>query len=82
VPCCLRCCSANCFRATCDGSFTERKPSTELPFFFFFVDDLESLEEEALEDREARLDDVRLVVSKGAWELMDRAFERGVVGGS
>ena len=81
MPCCLRCCSANCFRATCDGSFTERKPSTELPFFFF-VDDLESLEEEALDDREARLDDVGLAVSKDAWELMDGAFESGVVGGS
>jgi hypothetical protein len=81
MPFCLRCCSANCLRATCDGSFTKREPSTELPFFFFF-DDLESFEEETPEDMEARLDDVRLVVSKDAWELIDGACESGVVGGS
>ena len=61
---CLRCCSANCSSASWDGSFRERKPSTELVFFFFFDDDLESLEDERLGVMEARLDDVRLVVSK------------------
>lgn len=61
---CLRCCSANCSRATWDGSFRERKPSTELVFFFFFDDDFESLEEERLGVMEARLDDVTLAVSK------------------
>ena len=82
LPFCLRCCSANCFRATCDGSFTERKPRTELPFFFFFDDDLESFEEDAPDDIEARLDDVRLVVSRYVWESIDGALDSGVVGGS
>lgn len=77
---CLRCCSANCSRATWDGSFKERKPSTE-PFFFFF-DDLESFDEEALEDREARLDDVTLAVSKERWVRVDGAVESGEVGDS
>jgi hypothetical protein len=61
---CLRCCSANCSRATCDGSFNERKLSTECALFFFFLDDAESFEDDALDDREARLEDVELVVSR------------------
>lgn len=61
---CLRCCSANCSRATWEGSFRDKKPKTEL-LFFFFLDVLESLELELLEVVEARLDDVVLtVVSK------------------
>lgn len=66
---CLRCCSANCSRATCDGSFSDKKPNTELLFFFFFDDVLESLELRLLDGVEARLDDVVLAeVSKdGRW---------------
>lgn len=61
---CLRCCSANCSRAACEGSFSDKKPKTEL-LFFFFLDVLESLELDVLEGVEARLDDVVLaVVSK------------------
>lgn len=54
---CLRCCCAYWSRAACEGSFRERKPSTELAFFFF-LDDRASFVEEAVEAREARLDDV------------------------
>ena len=78
---CLRCCSANCSKATCEGSFKERKPRTELPFFFFF-DDFEPFDEELLEDMEARLDDVTEVVSKEGREMFEGAFESGVAGGS
>jgi hypothetical protein len=60
---CLRCASANCFSASCEGSFRDRKPRTLPDFFFFLDDDLESLEEDALEAVEARLPDVRLAVS-------------------
>lgn len=61
---CLRCCSANCSRATWEGSFKDRKPKTEL-LFFFFLNVLESLELEALDVVEATLNDVVLaVVSK------------------
>lgn len=61
---CLRCCSANCSRATWEGSFKDRNPKTELLFFFFLIV-LESLELEALEVVEATLNDVVLaVVSK------------------
>lgn len=64
---CLRCCSANCSRATCEGSFSDKKPKTEL-LFFFFLDVLESLELDVLDGVEARLDDVALaVVSKDGW---------------
>lgn len=77
---CLRCCSLNCSKATWDGSFRERKPSTE-PFFFFF-DDFEPFDEELLEDMEARLDDVREVVSKDGREMFEGAFGSGVAGGS
>jgi hypothetical protein len=54
----LRCCSANCSSADCDGSFKVKKPSIALGFFFFGA--LPSFDEEALE---ARLGDVRLGVS-------------------
>lgn len=61
---CLRCCSANCSKASWEGSFSDKKLKTELLFFFFF-DVLESLELELLDVVEARLDDVVLaVVSK------------------
>jgi hypothetical protein len=60
---CLRCASAYCSNASCEGSFKERKPKTE-PFFFFFFDDQESFEEAALDVEEATLADVRLAVSK------------------
>lgn len=56
---CLRWASAYCSRASCEGSFSERKPKTALAFFFL-LDVLESLEDPALEYEEARLDDVRL----------------------
>jgi hypothetical protein len=58
----LRCASAYCLKASCDGSFRDRKPRTP-DFFFFFDDDLESSDEATLEAVEARLGDVRLVVS-------------------
>lgn len=79
---CLRCCSANCSRASWEGSFRDRKPSTEVGFLFFFVlDDLESLEEVvALDVVEARLSDVRLAVSEESRELMDVDLESGEVG--
>jgi hypothetical protein len=32
--------------------------------FFFFLDDAEPFEDDALDDREARLEDVKLVVSR------------------
>jgi len=41
---CLRCCSANCSRASWEGSFSDKKLKTELLFFFFFCAVLESLE--------------------------------------
>ena len=64
---CLRCCSANCSRATWEGSFSDKKPKTELAFFFFFGI-LESLELELLDVVEARLDDVALAVElKEVW---------------
>ena len=63
---CLRCCSANCSKADCDGSFRLKKPS--MPLDFFDLDDLEvfesleveALEEEDLDELEARLGDVVL----------------------
>jgi hypothetical protein len=60
--CCFRCASANCSSATCEGSFRDRNPSTEL-FFFFLLDDLEPFEEDTLDVVEARLTDVRLAES-------------------
>jgi hypothetical protein len=61
---CLRCWSANCSRASWEGSFSDKKLKTEL-LFFFFLGVLESLELELLDVVEARLDDVVLaVVSK------------------
>lgn len=76
---CLRCCSANCSRATWEGSFIDKKLKTELLFFFFFVV-LESLELEWLDGVEARLDDVVLaVVSKdgryGDWGTSELVAE-------
>jgi hypothetical protein len=50
---CLRCASAYCSSATCEGSFSVKKPSTELAFFLFFFDVLESFEDPALEFVEA-----------------------------
>ena len=79
---CLRCNSAYCSRATCDGSFKDRKPSTE-PFFFVFPDDFEPLEE-ALDAVEARLGDVRLAVSNDGRSPEQAVFEDedGLGGGS
>jgi hypothetical protein len=59
---CLRWASANCSKATCEGSFKDRNPKTE-PVFFFFLHDVESSEAATLEAGEARLGDVRVVVS-------------------
>jgi hypothetical protein len=59
---CLRCASAYCSNAACDGSLSDKNPST--PVFFFFLDDLlESSEEALLDTVEARLGDVRLAES-------------------
>jgi hypothetical protein len=65
---CLRCASAYCSNASCEGSFRERNPKTDA--FFFFFDDLES-SEAALEAVDATLADVRLAVSKDGqqWEV-------------
>ena len=63
----MRCCWANCSKAAWEGSFNERKPSTELDFFFFLDDDLESFPEELLECREARLDDVTRAILEEEW---------------
>jgi hypothetical protein len=38
--------------------------------FFFFLDDAEPFEDDALDDREARLEDVKLVVSREGWEMV------------
>jgi hypothetical protein len=58
---CLRCCSANCSSAHCDGSFKVRKLSIPLAFLFF--EEVE-LRDEFLDVSEARLGDIRLRVSK------------------
>lgn len=78
---CLRWCSANWSKATCEGSFRDRKPSME-PVFFFFFGDLESLEDAALEAVEARLDDVRLALSREGREEVEVALESGELGRS
>lgn len=61
---CLRCCSANWSRADCEGSFSVKKAS--MPLLFFFCDVFESFDDEALE-LEARLGDARLRVSNDSW---------------
>lgn len=62
---CFRWDSANCSKASCEGSFNVRKPRT--PFFFFFDDAFDSRDVEPLE--EARLvdapDDVLLESDDG-----------------
>jgi hypothetical protein len=60
---CLRWASANCSKATWEGSFRDRNPRTEPVFFFFFLDDVESSEAVTLEAGEARLGEDRLAVS-------------------
>jgi hypothetical protein len=45
----FRCCSANCSRAECEGSFRVRNPST--PLVFFFLGAFESFDVDALEAR-------------------------------
>lgn len=75
---CLHCWSANWSRADWEGSFKERKLSTE-PAFFFFLDDLEASEEAVLESVEARLGDDRLAVSKDGRDLDEAGLEPGVV---
>jgi hypothetical protein len=77
---CLRCASAYCSNASCDGSFNDKKPNTEPVFFFFGLDDLESLED-ALDAVEARLGDVRLAESNDGRMEVDEACEEEVAGG-
>jgi hypothetical protein len=74
---CLRCASAYCSNASCEGSFRERNPKTDA--FFFFFDDLES-SEAALETVDATLADVRLAVSKDGRRWEEGAVEEGVGG--
>ena len=73
---CLRCCSANCSSAHCDGSFKVRKPSIPLAFLFF--EEVE-LVDELLDVLEARLGDVRLCASndEAAWELAIDGWKSG-----
>lgn len=75
---CLRCCSANWSRADWEGSFKERKLSTE-PAFFFFFGDLESFDVAGLESVEARLGGGRLAVSTEGRDVVEGGLESGVV---
>lgn len=48
---CLLCCAANCSSAICDGSFSDRNPNMEFPFFFFFFWLLGGVSGRSLRDR-------------------------------
>jgi hypothetical protein len=55
----------------------DKKPRTELVFFFFFVAEVESLQLPLLECVEARLGDVRLAVSKDGRERVEAVSAAG-----
>lgn len=69
AACCLRWDSANCSKASWDGSFRERKLST--PLFFFFDDALDSREVEPLDARLVAAEDVVLLESLSRAEKVD-----------
>ena len=78
---CLRCCWAYFSRATCEGSFSEKKPRTTLLVFFFLEAGASSVED-LLEATETWLADMRLLASEERRECGSEASESLVKGRS